>query len=329
MYKMLQAIQIGASRLWVQEMVFNLFNHPLQTLSRAHPHSFSCGLEVLKVDPEAIAFEMADIEIGLGADQYRDYQLAKRRKKPVMNTHRQNSQTSITPATAKQKSNRGYDDPQIDLVCKRLIVKWQPMFNVVHRYVHCRCVLRRTTPSRVEKEQTLLVVATCPRHNRNNSSRRDYGDLDYNKDPYFDQFGGYRAFQGFVYMFAGNIYDILGGEKFIPAEHIDEAKSLIDERIEADLDGLKEVFFEYYFEVNDAVEKAGIELPESEARFVEVERQRRKEKVNKDLGIEPDDGEWGFSEEQRQHIYESPMMREVREILDGKWHGKNHWEVED
>ena len=162
-----------------------------------------------------------------------------------------------------------------------------------------------------------------------NSSHHDYGDLDYNKDPYFDQFGGYRAFQGFIYMFGGNIYQILGGEKFIPAEHIDETKGIINERIEADLDGLKDVFFEYYFEVNDTVEEAGIELPEREAIFVEVERQRRKEKLQMDLGLELDDGKWGFSEEQRQQLHESPMMQEVRDILDGKWDGKVHWKVED
>ena len=284
---------------------------------------------MLKVDPEAIAFEMSDIGIGLCPDQYRDYQLAKRSKKQVMNTHRHNSRISSTPAISEPKSTRAYDDPQIDLVCKRLIVKWEPVFNIVHRYLHCRCILRRTTPSRVEKEKTLLVLAACPRHNMINSSHHDYGDLDYNKDPYFDQFGGYRAFQGFIYMFGGNIYQILGGEKFIPAEHIDETKGIINERIEADLDGLKDVFFEYYFEVNDTVEKAGIELPEREAIFVEVERQRRKEKLQMDLGLELDDGKWGFSEEQRQQLYESPMMQEVRDILDGKWDGKVHWKVED
>ena len=32
---------------------------------------------MLKDDPEAIAFETSDIEVGLCPDQYRDYQLAK------------------------------------------------------------------------------------------------------------------------------------------------------------------------------------------------------------------------------------------------------------
>lgn len=287
---------------------------------------------MLRVEPQAITFETADIQIGLGADQYRDYQISKRNRQRVIKTPRGSSGASDKSIFPEPRSTRSFDDPPIDLVCKRLVVKWEPIYNIVHRYLHCRCVLRKSTPSSIEKELTLLILAVCPRHNIINSSRQDYGNIDYDRDPYFDLFGGYRAFQGFVYLFTPNIYRILGGERFVPAQHLDEAVKVINKRIEEDPEGLEDVFSDYYFEVNDAVENAGIELPEREAKFVEVERQRRREKSLascKEFGIGLDGRGWEFTEEQYRMWSESPMMQEFRDIIDRKWDGKYHWEVEN
>ncbi|KAK0108886.1 hypothetical protein ONS96_002723 [Cadophora gregata f. sp. sojae] len=296
----------------------------------------SCGLEVLKVHPEAIAFETTDIQIGLGPDTYRDYRLSKRIKSPEAQTHHPTSNTStaatesVSPTPPNTRPNtRSDDNPPIDLVCKRLIVKWEPIYNIVHRYLHCRCILRLTTPSRVEKEQTILVLAGCPRHNTKNLFHRDYGDLEYDKDPYFDQFGGYRAFQGFVYLYQPHIYRMLGCEKFVPTKNLDAATKAVKEIMMRGFEGLTDPFLEYFLGVNDAVKKAGVQLPEPEAEIVEIGRQRRKEEriaSHKALGIE---SMLTPSEDQQRMISESPMMQQVRDILDGKWNGKKHWEWED
>ncbi|KAH6691187.1 hypothetical protein BKA61DRAFT_284688 [Leptodontidium sp. MPI-SDFR-AT-0119] len=97
---------------------------------------FSCGLEVLRVEPEAITFETSDISIGLSPDQYRNYQLSTRKKK---SSAKENNPTSNEPETPNPASKKGNENPPIDLVCKRIVVKWEPMINIVHRYLYCRC----------------------------------------------------------------------------------------------------------------------------------------------------------------------------------------------
>jgi hypothetical protein len=131
-----------------------------------------------------------------------------------------------------------YDNPPIDFVCKRLIVKWEPIFNCVHRYLHCRCVIQLSTPSHIEKEMTFLIIAPWPRHNKTGVNHPDYGDINYHEDKYFDRFGGYRSFQGMIYAFEPNIYEILGGEKFLPDEQIEVAFNALDAFREANEVGL-------------------------------------------------------------------------------------------
>jgi hypothetical protein len=95
-----------------------------------------------------------------------------------------------------------YDNPPIDFVCRRLIVKWEPIFNVVHRYLHRRCMIWLSTPLHIEKELTLLAFAECPKHNLGSAYHLDYGDtIDYYQDQYFKRFGGYPSFQGMIYRF--------------------------------------------------------------------------------------------------------------------------------
>jgi hypothetical protein len=156
-----------------------------------------------------------------------------------------------------------YDDPPIDFVCKRLIVKWEPTFICVYRYLHCRCVIRLSTPSHIPKEITLLIFAPCPRHNETGVNHLDYGDINYHEDEYFDQFRDYRSFQGMIYAFTPNIYEILGGEKFLPDEQVEAALDALDEFREANEVGLHKVFLEYAYEVNNELERIGFPLTDS------------------------------------------------------------------
>jgi hypothetical protein len=266
------------------------------------------------------------VSLGFGPDQYRDYRLASR--KTSQSTPCPTSKPGTTPVP---KRSMFYDDPPIDFVCKRLILKWEPIFNFVHRYLHCRCVIRLSTPSHIEKEQTFLTVARCPRHNKIGINYLDYGDINYYEDEYFDRFGGYRSFQGMIYTFAPNIYEILGGEKFLPHEELEAALNALDAFREANEVGLRKVFLEYVYEVNDELERIGFPLPESAAQDVRDERLRRRDAQaarNKELGI-PDCIDLSPSKEEVQNFRDMPMVREVAEILGGKWSGKPHWTIED
>lgn len=74
-----------------------------------------------------------------------------------------------------------YDRPPIDFVCRRLIIKFEPVFNVTHRYLYCQCLIRLSTPSHLYKELTLLTFSICPRHNRRGACYQDYGNIDYHQ----------------------------------------------------------------------------------------------------------------------------------------------------
>jgi hypothetical protein len=268
------------------------------------------------------------VSVGFGSDEYRNYLVATRKR--------------ISPGATRSIPERGpmavttngttYDNPPIDFVCRRLIVKWEPLFNIVHRYLHCRCVIRLSTPSHIEKELTLLTVAACPRHNIGSFCHLDYGDtIDYHQDQYFDRFGGYRSFQGMIYCFVPTIYECLGGEKFLPAAQVDEALKALDEFQKTTEEGFRKAFLEYAFEVNDVLERNGFPLSEQVEQTVKDERLRRRsaEAVkNEELGL-PDFTDFSFSGEQQWDLRDIPMVRELHEILDGKWSGKAHWTIED
>jgi hypothetical protein len=206
------------------------------------------------------------------------------------------------------------------------------MLNIVHRYLHCRCVIRLSTPSHIEEELTLLTFAVCPRHNIRSVCHLDYGDtINHHQDQYFERFGGYRSFQGMIYCFTPNIYESLGGEKLLPAEHIGEALKALDEFQKTNEEGFRKAFLEYAVEVNDVLERIGFPLPEQAEQAVRDERLRRRSAEvvkNKELGL-PDFTDFNLSEEQQRDLRDSPMVRELHEILDGKWSGKPHWAIED
>ena len=54
------------------------------------------------------------------------------------------------------------DEPSIDLVCRRIIVKWELIMNIAHRYLACRCILRLSTPSLyLQKDELTFLVSAA------------------------------------------------------------------------------------------------------------------------------------------------------------------------
>lgn len=277
--------------------------------------STSCKLSFREVEPSSYEFEPADIAINC-PENYRDYKTASAEPLP--------SPTDISisdEGSAIKQEDQGNavrDQPSIDFVCRRLTVKWEPIFNVVHRYWICRCVLRISTPSRFVPECTILVLANCPRHNKFGISFRDYGNVDYHSDPYFGRFGGYDSFRYIIALHFPYHCETLGADRFLTDEDF--------ERIDSDMSNLsiemwakllREVT-EYRFERNNELVKTGREAPP----------EITKELTEKRAEIDPD-GRWQILCQSESYRWKSnPATSEVHEILDGNWSGKPHWAID-
>jgi hypothetical protein len=134
-----------------------------------------------------------------------------------------------------------------------------------------------------------------------------------------------------IYAFEPNIYEILGGEKFLPDEQIEVAFNALDAFREANEVGLCKVFLEYVYEVNDTLERIGYPLPDSAVQAVRDERLRRRDAQaarRKELGL-PDFTDLSLSEEQKRDLRDSPMVLELEKIVGGEWSGEPHWTIED
>ncbi|KFY14081.1 hypothetical protein V492_02861 [Pseudogymnoascus sp. VKM F-4246] len=284
----------------------------------------SCGLELHWVEPDVIPFEATDVTLGRSPDLYRDYLLGTRKKKIIQEDPRSALDQATTPVSTGGITN---GNPPIDFACRRLIIKWEPLCNIVHRYLYCRCVIRMSTPSYIEKEITVLVLALCPRHNTVDACHRDYGEIDYYQDPYFEQFGGYYSFQYFIYLLKPDIYNVLGGERFLRNDRIKDALKAFDKFREGNDEGLNKANFEYFFEINDKLENVGFKLPDRIAEVIRDERLRRRNERKLLRGS--DFSNVRLSEEQRRDFSNAPMTRELNEILAGKWSGRPHWAIEN
>ncbi|KAH9906403.1 hypothetical protein F4778DRAFT_645837 [Xylariomycetidae sp. FL2044] len=297
----------------------------------------SCGLNIRRVPPDAYAYEPADIFLGMG-NIYHEYKLALRLK------------AKATSGNAMQDTIKGHPNPEpggpmssmpasqdspprhnlgilameqtsIDLVCRRMIVKWEPMFNIVHRYLLCRCVIRLSTPSRLDSnpEKTITQAAACPRHNNKGVSHRDYGDLvDNHSDPYFDQYGGYDRFRALVVL-AGeeSLWEQLGGDAFIGLDEALKALRTLDDKYRENKANIEQAWGEYVYEVNSHAYQMGRSLPEDIAQKVRdrVEREEREREER-----------WG-EDRTSSETRDIPMFVETEEILDGKWDGIPHWAI--
>jgi hypothetical protein len=215
------------------------------------------------------------------------------------------------------------DQPAIELVCRRLTVKWEPLFNIVHRYLYCRCVLRLSTPSRVPQnpECTFLVFAECPRHNSEGIAFQDYGDMVNNHDdPYFDRFGGYDAFRFGLALLSKAVLNQLGGSDFLKADDFETCCEAFQYANNAKSEELNDAWLEYEFEINNRLGWLGYELPPDVLRRLEIHRTLKVE-------AGPSNGDkcaWLSNVD----CDDCHLVKEPMEILDGRWDGRPHWTVD-
>lgn len=265
-----------------------------------------CGLETRQVEPDALPYEPEDMTIGF-PDEYRDHRLKGR-----SNTQSLGKIRSTAEKTTQNNPTIDKCDitPPIDFLCRRLTYKWEPTFNFTHRYLHCRCVIRQSTPSRICDELTLLVFSLCPRHNIEGIYRSDYGNIDYSQDLYFSRFGGYDSFRAFIYVYHENIYQLLGCERFLHPEEVEEACNILLSQMNED--AVKKALEEYEWDVNIELERLGVELPAHMVEKIRNERLRRKEERPEAFGTT------SLEDVRCPDLSGAPMIRELREILDGK-----------
>jgi hypothetical protein len=173
----------------------------------------------------------------------------------------------------------------------------------------------------------------CPRHNIFGISFLDYGDTDYQNDPYFDSFGGYDMFRYHICEAWPPLRWKLGGDSFFSEEeridvlehlelgaakastHEAKADEDGDGRDYGSVDALEDTLSKYHFETLDSMMRAGFKPPD------QVEKQIRQKRTEKATA-----GMYRFigpQTEDFQHI------RGVKEVLSGKYSGKPHWAVED
>ncbi|PLB54916.1 hypothetical protein P170DRAFT_470351 [Aspergillus steynii IBT 23096] len=287
------------------------------TRQRRYTHCDNCRLHVRWVEPGDISYLPADVSIGLGPDTYANFL-----EQPDSSL----SQNSGVEGAVELKDTKDMPQsqpqdniPAIDLVCHRLTMKWEPMYNIVHRYMYCRCIARQSTPSKLEREMTIPIFEPCPRHNSTGISFKDYGNQDYHQDPYFDRFGGYNAFRGMVYHVSQEIFvDILGAERFIPSHEIQSTVEAIERAVDADPPGLLNAVEDYQYEINSRLHDFGVQLPDHLEQPVLA---RQRQETTSEFDSES-------LERFRQSFADSPATRELNSIITGEWSGRFHWTIE-
>jgi len=250
-------------------------------------------------------------------------------KKPIESLGSPQPQTT----SSNLDTERGKVIPAIDLVCRRITFKWEPIFNVVCRYAVCRCIIWRSTPSGFfldTGEITVLFSLTCPRHNKLGVCFPDYGDLDYRDDPYFNRFGGYDLFRYLVSTHWPTVRESLGDDKFLSDEELKKIESSVDEepssnddstqgweKIEDDhADNFIRALNHYVFELYDTMMKEGFKVPDHIAERV---RKERLERGWGDCRPLPEAFKWE----------DLPAIKGVMEIIDRTWPGDPHWAIKD
>jgi hypothetical protein len=287
--------------------------------------SHSCKLAVRWVAPDYLPFEPNDTVI-FDRDTYRDYQVALRRPKVQGQSRTMDASANVTPFFQRLDNDIL---PSIDLVCHRLTMKWEPIFNIVHRYLFCRCVLRLSTPSRLVEEMTVLGAWVCPRHNTQGVAFKDYSELALPclSDPYFDQFGGYNAFWALLHHYLPKLYHHLGGPESITGNQLEYGYVDLVKLEEHDKDAVRRIARDYWFEVAEATVNQGVDLPADVVADFTKEKTRRKQEVEKtNFDFRLDEMAKG---RMRDKFEESPMGRELKEIGMGNWNGDPHWTIED
>ncbi|KAF2799210.1 hypothetical protein K505DRAFT_356799 [Melanomma pulvis-pyrius CBS 109.77] len=202
-------------------------------------------------------------------------------------------------------------------------MKWEPIYNIVFRYLFCRCIIRLSTPSRLIPEMTLFRCSVCPRHNTQSIIFRDYSELALpsHDDPYFDKFGGYNSFWALLHRDLPNIFGHLCGPQAITSNQLDHGYMDLARIEKKDEDAVRRMLKDYQFEVTEHLVNLGVDLPpDRTAKFAEEKAERQSVKQI-----------WGelVSDQMRTEMRDSPMFKELKEIDEGNWHGIPHWIIED
>jgi hypothetical protein len=283
--------------------------------------SKSCHLAVRWVEPDYLEYEPEDHSLSLDKDVYRDY----RANVQASMTKHHNGCTGV-PNSGSSDETSTVAIPRIELVCRRLTMKFEPIFNIVYRYLYCRCALWRSTPSHFIPELTILRDYECPRHNTTGKRFRDYGDfaLACDEDPYFDQFGGYKVFWALLHRRFPKIFEHLGGPSVMSELELLQCHIAYLQNEKEREAWLQDVVEGYWFEfVGYHKDRQLIFSPAAEEEYLRVETRRI------ELGIDKPSNKKGLGEDQiEQHqkdFSESTMAREIRDIVSGCWTGEPHW----
>lgn len=196
---------------------------------------------------------------------------------------------------------------------------------MVFRYLFCRCIIRLSTPSRLNAEMTLFHACVCPRHNTQGITFRDYSELALPRhaDPYFDKFGGYNAFWALLHCYRPKIYDNLSGPQAITSNQLEYGYVDLARIKEHDKDAVWRMLKDYQFEVTEHLVNRGIDLPPDHAADFAKEKAERQSVEEKTFF------EFSPSEEWITNMRNSPMYKELKEIIEGNWDGIPHWIIED
>jgi hypothetical protein len=275
-------------------------------------------LAVRWVEPDYFPFEPLDTVI-YGPDTYRDYRVRSRQPRIQ---HPPAIETDHTDPLGPSQGQHSKDDPpSIDLVCRRMIMKWEPILNVVYRYMGCLCVLWRSTPSRHIEEMTFVLKYGCPRHSTGQITYKDYNELGLygHDDPYFQKFGGYNAFWAMLHRIKPKFYDMFGGATAISEKQL--KYGYIDlEMQEKDGVSLDCMFHEYLTEI--------LSVYREDPSLCTTTRPIRR--ATSAIGGEKDD-ENAERRDQLKRICddseESVQGKEIKQIVGGTWDGVPHWSL--
>ncbi|CAI6021803.1 unnamed protein product [Clonostachys chloroleuca] len=171
----------------------------------------SCKLQFSKFVPSDFNYEPQDAsfeDVSFDFWSYHDYKKKSNQRSSISPSSTLATSDASTKSRPPTGSIESTESTPIDLVCRRLVIKWEPKFNISHRDLFCRCI-------QLEPEITVPLVATCPIHNDEGISFPDYGHLDYRDDPHFDKFEGYGLFRYHVLVYFPHLCRFVGRPAFM------------------------------------------------------------------------------------------------------------------
>jgi hypothetical protein len=270
-----------------------------------------------------LPYEPQDLNLSLNKNAYRDY-----RAKRQATTSTDQKQHPDTSQTEPRDEKLTLSTPDIEFVCRRLTVKFEPIFNIVHRYMLCRCVMWRGTPSNIIPEMTFLRDAICPRHNTTGATFRDYGDHDLpcHEDPYFERFGGYNVFWALLDRQFHKIFEELNGSAQMSKFDLVQGHIAYFQNLEERPQWPQDVAEDYWFDILDYFRATYKKLPpDLEKNYLRIQKKRVERGIDKTHNRE--EVEDDQIEQQRREFSESVMGKELSEISSGRWNGKPHWKL--